>query len=466
MKKIPMVVSILLSILFAVEAVSAQIPGLPRIRPVATPTPTAANTAASPDSDFHFIGESHMDGRSISPMRVCAPGMPTVPPVARGFMRWINGIRDADAWRSFEQGECGLVVYGVGARYSHRNIDSLASVAKGRSVYVVENARLKLVKDLAAAGGTGSTSAIPMVPPQGRASLVFSRSPIDPANPSNLTNTFTAGDHIYGLLILDRPLKEFVTEQSVRHAQLGYSVNRPALSVEFKIDGNIIYDGTHHFVWDLENRTNAWDSVPATDRYFHFDVAPDPAKAKTYGYAKMHFDMLSAAGRPGNRARAGAQFYSHHIGRLGSGSHKVEFRIMGKTTISGSFNITDGNYASYAQLATKLDEAAAATAVMPTAQRKDPAMETSMRTAVRAAGNTDTVLRVVITNPDWFVQRNALGQIVFRGIFGAIAFRKPDGTCYFYQAYFKQNYSSGRYGATRQDGTPGRNSIACANVNK
>lgn len=465
MNRILTVVMMLFAASLAVENVFAQIPGLPRIRPVATPTPAASQPQAGPDSDYHFIGEAQLDGRPIAPMRVCAPGMSSAPPVARGFMRWNHGIREAEAWRSFEQGECGLVVYGVGARYDHKNVDSLASAAKGRSVYVVQNQRLKLVKDFATGGGTQTTRTVSTPATQGRPMLVFSKSPIDPANPQNLTNSFAAGDHIYGLLILDRPLKEWVKEESVRHQQLGYNVNRPAMNVEIQIDGAPIFDGQHYFVWDIENRETPWDSVPM-DRFFYFDVAPEPAKMKTYAYPKMHFNMLSSVGRPGNRARAGAQFYSHKISMLKSGSHKVEFRLTGQTAISGSFTISDGNYAFYNEVANKLDEAAAATAVMPTAQRKDAPMEASIRTAVRSAGNTDTPLRVVITNPDWYIQRNALGQIMFRGIFAAIAFRRADGSCYFYQAYFKQNYAAGRYGATRQDGTPGRNPIACANVNK
>jgi len=36
--------------------------------------------------------------------------------------------------------------------------------------------------------------------------LVFSKTPIDPQNPANLTDNFNAGDHIYGLLILNKPL--------------------------------------------------------------------------------------------------------------------------------------------------------------------------------------------------------------------------------------------------------------------
>lgn len=295
--------------------------------------------------------------------------------------------------------------------------------------------------------------------------LVFSKAPIDATSPVGLTDTFVAGEHIYGLLILDRPLREFAVEESVRHPQLGYGVNRPALSVELRIDGNQLFSGTHYYAWDMENKDTPWDAVPM-DRFMYFDVAPAITKVKTYAYSKMHFGMLSSVGRPGNRARAGAQYYAHQISLLKSGSHRIDFKITGKTSVSGSFTITDGNYAFYNELANGLDAAGAQTATMPTAQRKDPVIESSIRSAVKSTGNHDQILRVVITNPDWFVQRGVLNKILFRGIFAAVAFKRSDGTCYFSHPYFKQDYSGGRYGATRQDGTPAKTPIACGNVMK
>lgn len=464
-----------LTILIAVNAFSAlaQIPGLPRIRPSATPTrPTTVQAdndnqewlKQAPNSDFHFIGESHMDGRDISTFRVCAPGMRYAPPVARDFSNWSHGIKESDAWETFEQGSCKLVVYGVGQRYNHKSVDSLGSLANGNSVYVVERRKLKLVKDFSGSS-SGGTTAVSSVAPQGKEMLVFSKSPIDPANPSNLTNVFTAGDHIYGLLILSDSLKEFAKEMSVSHKQFGYNVPRPALEIIINIDGSPIYDGNHFFAWDIENKDTAWDSVP-NDRYFFFDVAPDASKAKTYAYPKMHFEMLSAPGRSGNAARAGAQYYSHHLGQLKSGNHKIEFTIKGESTIKGAFSITSGNYAFYTDAAAKLDAAGAENAVIPPPKLNNAALENSIRAAVRAR-NTDPILCVSITNPDWFVQRNALGQILFRGIYAVTAHRKADGTCYFYQSYFKQNYAGGRYGATQLDGGGGtRTPIVCANVNK
>jgi len=58
-------------------------------------------------------------------------------------------------------------------------------------------------------------------------------------------------------------------------------------------------------------------------------------------------------------------------------------------------------------------------------------------------------------------------MIVFRGIFAVVAYKKADGSCYFAQEYFKQDYAGGRYGATRQDGrSESRQTIPCENVMK
>ena len=268
------------------------------------------------------------------------------------------------------------------------------------------------------------------------------------------------------MLVLDRPLKEFVAEQSIHHPQLGYSINRPALSIELKVDGTPLFSGRHYFVWDMENRNTPWDAVPS-DRHFVFDVAPEASSAKTYSYPKMWFGMLSSVGRPGNSARAGSQYYSHQISLLKTGQHSVDFEITGKSTIKGGFTITDGNYAFYNEIANKLDSAGAVSAAIPAPKMRNAAVETSIRAAARNAGNRDTPLRVSISNLDWYIQRGPMGNILFRGLFAVVAFRKADGTCYFYQSYFKQDYSGGRYGTTRQDGSGGtRQPIVCANVMK
>lgn len=150
--------------------------------------------------------------------------------------------------------------------------------------------------------------------------------PIDPNNPTNLKTSFQAGEHIYGLLILDKPFREFVAEDSTRDPNQGYSVTRPLLKIDFLVDGEPIYDGTHVFVFSLENKQNAWNRVP-TERYFFFDIAPEPARQKTYGYNDLFFPRLSAYGRTTNKAKAGAQFYSHQLSRLKAGDHKITVKL-------------------------------------------------------------------------------------------------------------------------------------------
>ena len=295
--------------------------------------------------------------------------------------------------------------------------------------------------------------------------LIFSDQPIDPNNPANLKTSFQAGEHIYGLLILDKPFKEFVAEDSTRDPNQGYSVTRPLLKIDFLVDGEPIYDGTHVFVFSLEDKQNAWNRVP-TERYFFFDIAPEPTKQKTYGYNDLFFPRLSAYGRTTNKAKAGAQFYSHQLSRLKPGNHKITVKIAGKEEVIGEFTISGGDYAVYSRVADQLETVSSANAKMPESKWNNPALANSVKTAYKRAGN-ETVLRVNLLNPDWFIQRNALGQILFRGVFAAIATKTPDGKCYLQREYFKQNYSGGRYGATAHDGrSETRQIMPCENVMK
>jgi hypothetical protein len=298
----------------------------------------------------------------------------------------------------------------------------------------------------------------------GQDRLVFSNTPIDPENLSNVKVEFNAGEHIYGLLLLSRPMKDFVREFSVRHPQLGYSVDRPAIEIELLVDGVQLFSGRHLYVWDIENRTSALESVP-NERYLFFDIAPEIGSVKTYKYPKMFFGVLSSVGRKDNRARAGAQYYSHQISHLTAGNHKVSFKISGKDVIEGGFNIRGSDFSFYSQIANSLDEVSAENTTLPDPRLKDVAIEASIKTAVRNHGNRDSILAVIITNPDWYVQRNSLGTILYRALFATVVFKGADGNCYFVQEYFKQIHSNGRFGPTVQDGrSEARVKIPCQNV--
>jgi len=312
----------------------------------------------------------------------------------------------------------------------------------------------------------GSTDTGELGEIQGAGRLVFSKQPIDPANPSNLSTSFATGDHIYAALILNKSMRDFVADQYVRDSSKGYSVTRPGFAVDFQLDGSPMFDGNTKFVFQLEQKEGAMEAVPA-DNFLIFDISPDPANAKTYSYDKMFFPLLTAVGRKNNKAKAGAQFYSFHIGKLSSGEHTVSLTFMGKDTIEGEFTISGSNYAFYKDVADKMDSVAAANATLPKAEWSNAAVTGSVARAYRKVGS-ESVMRTVLISPSWFIQKNNLGIIIHRGLFAVIATKTAGGECYMQKEYFKQLYrGGGRYGATMQDGrSETRQRIPCENVFK
>ena len=57
----------------------------------------------------------------------------------------------------------------------------------------------------------------------GEGTLVFSKQPIDPANPQNLTRSFQAGDSIYGLMQPQRTWRELCGDKA-QHGKCYYRV--------------------------------------------------------------------------------------------------------------------------------------------------------------------------------------------------------------------------------------------------
>ena len=280
--------------------------------------------------------------------------------------------------------------------------------------------------------------------------LVFSKSPIDPRSRANLTNQFFAGDAIYGALLLDGSMRQFASDQYVRDRAKGFSVTRPGFEVDFQIDGLPLFDGTTKFVFQLEEKEGAMDAVPADD-FFIFDIAPTAGNAKTYSYPKLHFPLLTAVGRPNNKAKAGAQYYSFHLGKLKPGRHEIELTITGTSKISGRFTISGDDFAYYSKAADQLDTVAAANAEIPKSAWDNPTVSRSVTVAYRKQSG-EVVIKTVLISPDWFVQRNSLGFIIHRGLFAIVVTRSADGKCYMQKEYFKQLYRAGRYGPTAQDG--------------
>lgn len=283
--------------------------------------------------------------------------------------------------------------------------------------------------------------------------LVFSNQPIDPQNPTNLKTEFTAGEYIYALLILDKPFNEFIGEESVRDPISTYVISRPALKFNLAIDDQLVYDGLHNYAFSLQDKNNYWKNVP-TEKYFFIDIAPDPAKQRTYGYKDIFFKKVSAVGREGNKAQAGAQYYSFLLSRLKPGKHTFGMSVSGKgnNQVLGGFYITGDDFSKYLEISNKLEEAAGANMELPASRWDNPQLASSISSAYKKLGG-ERVLKVIIVRPSWAPKKDAIGRIIYRRIGAVIVFKKPEGKCYMQEGSFIQYHKGGgRYGPTQQDG--------------
>ncbi len=297
--------------------------------------------------------------------------------------------------------------------------------------------------------------------------IVFSNQPIDPANPQNLKPEFNAGEHIYGLLILDEPFNEFIGTDYINDPDTTYTLTRPVLKVYFYFEDEDQWTGDTMFAFSLKDKENMWKNVP-TDRYFFFDIAPDPAKQKTYNYKNVFFGSERTTE---GKIKVGSQYHSWRLTKkLKPGENKVYVKLGGKDdkTVSGEFTINGSATAFYKGIYEGLEEATAANTTMPESRWNNPQLVQTVKRIYKKRVTGERILRVELVNPGWFIQRNALGQIVHRGVFAAIATKTPDGKCYVQQEYIKANYiGGGRYSSPFQDGkSETRKLIPCENINK
>jgi hypothetical protein len=138
---------------------------------------------------------------------------------------------------------------------------------------------------------------------------------------------------------------------------------------------------------------------------------------------------------------------------------------------SGSFRIEGSSFSHYAQLVPTLRSEETKGVGMSAPKRNDAAMSGAMLKAMQASSSEawkDQIMRIVILDPDWFIERHPIsGAILFRYIRAEVAVKGRDGKCSFYQlCTFKQDYVGGKFGATRYDGHGDRQSLPCENVGK
>lgn len=247
-----------------------------------------------------------------------------------------------------------------------------------------------------------------------RGEIVFSTGPIDPASPTGLTNSFSAGDYIYGLIQTTRPWSEIYDGKSSANVMVNVSVDgekRHAQFVELKSPRLM---AQQHLV---------------------FEIAPDPASMTAYSDPERVYGLTTAS------LRQGPNELTHHLSQLGPGEHTVSFDItyFGTTWAAGSFTISGDAFGAYAELHQRIAQAVAEAVTLPPAQMTDKNLASSMQALLENAG-WGNIHRINIVDKDWWLDRVSGGDSAVKSRhIAAVALARDDAGYYFKRCTFHQD---------------------------
>ncbi len=269
--------------------------------------------------------------------------------------------------------------------------------------------------------------------------IFFSKSPIDPENPQNLTTQFAAGDPIYCLIRTRKSIEDIFKKDWIR--------------INVAIDGKKIHA---QFV----KLHNADDRAGKTLR---FEIAPRPEDMAGYSNPDIEYGTSKA------NLRQGVQEMTHHLSKLGPGEHTVSMAVQyyGKTWAEGSFTITGDDFGYYAELNQKAAEAMTGATTLPRAKLQNAGLQKEMTALLKDAG-WDPVLRLHIVDKDWWIDRVAGGNSAEKSRHIAAAALSKDGNGYFYKkvTFHKDRLISGGYGPLYISHTGDRIEIPEENIDK
>ena len=274
-----------------------------------------------------------------------------------------------------------------------------------------------IVLVLAATCGAGARA--------GQGTIVFSKEPIDPANPQNLTRSFQAGDSIYGLMQPRQTWRELYGDKAKEQAML---LLMWTLDGQPKVGGYITVVKPAY----IDSKTLV------------FDVAPALARMTAYRDPGVEYDQHRGI-------KKGACQFTLELSQLKPGKHTVEFCILdfGEKHVVGSFDIEGQDYSAYAKLHEQIKADVTGARTLPAAQKTDKAMEDEMRKLLLNAG-WPNVLRLNIVDKDWWIDREAGGDspVKSRHMDAAAACKDKDGKCYYRVCTFhQQRQVGGGFGA-------------------
>lgn len=256
----------------------------------------------------------------------------------------------------------------------------------------------------------------------GEGSFVFSKEPIDPAKPQNLSTRFAAGDHIYGLIQMPRTWREMGKVKGDKLILAVYTVvGSKRLGAYMELRSPKYFDSKH----------------------LVFDVAPALNKMTAY-----RDDGIFYGDAPGGIKKGACQI-TEWLAKQSAGKHVVKFNVLleGKRYAQSEFTIEGQDFSMYRKIHEEIKKELTQERPFPAAKMKNKEMEAKMVKLLKNAG-WKNVVKLHIVDKDWWIDRIAGGNSPIKSRHMAAAAAYKAGNSYYYKicTFHEMMLITGKYG--------------------
>jgi hypothetical protein len=311
---------------------------------------------------------------------------------------------------------------------------------------------------------TGSKS-MGSTPQEEPSNIVFSKMPVDPANPGQSVTEFQAGDAIYALVLLDKTLQDIYEVEANKKVDVGiflYEITPPKYDYQEPQEMQIVYVKMQVSGEYLQKK------------YLPVEIAPEPDKATSYVTPGITYTEFG-------KKFDGPVNITETFSKFEPGKHQLKMKLNCnyKDVASGKFSISGGDFKVYKGISERLNQGAqsagAQNATMPKALMTDADLEAKMIAAFKNSNDWKSgfidateVLKIAILDADWYIRRHEIsGEILHRYIRAAIAVKTKSGQCAYYNLVtFQEDYLGGKFQPLKYDGTGDKVMMDCNNLNK
>lgn len=295
--------------------------------------------------------------------------------------------------------------------------------------------------------------------PQEAGTIIFSKTMINPSSPTDLTTDFKASDNIYAVAYVKQNLVDMFNNENPKKMDAEirlYEIKPP------------LYDYQQPSQMQLEYSIMWIYGDAMSKNYLPIDIVPDKnnmtAYTEEYQYEKF-----------GDKFYGPVKF-ALALAKLTPGKHEivVKFNFNYKDVAEGKFTIDGTDFSVYKSLSKELNTGADVNktkkAVFPKPLMTDKKLETDMISVFKNSATykdriKGDVLKLSITDADWYLRRNEVtGIILHRYIRASIATKEKDGTCTVWPTVFQQDYIGNKFDKTKFDGVGDPYKIPCENI--